>query len=39
MWSRSAEEYGRSSLFYHGRDQIAADFIRLAEEKKRRTVS
>jgi UDP-glucose:(heptosyl)LPS alpha-1,3-glucosyltransferase len=36
MWSRSAEEYGRNTLFYHGRDQIAADFVRLAEENKRK---
>jgi UDP-glucose:(heptosyl)LPS alpha-1,3-glucosyltransferase len=36
-WSRSAEEYGRNSLFYHGRDQIAADFVRLAQEKQART--
>ena len=36
MWSRSAEEYGRNSLFYHGRDQLAADFVRIAEEKKSR---
>ena len=35
-WSRSAEEYGRNSLFYHGRDQIAADFVRLAQEKKQK---
>jgi UDP-glucose:(heptosyl)LPS alpha-1,3-glucosyltransferase len=33
MWSRSAEEYGRNTLFYHGRDQLAADFVRIAEEK------
>jgi len=36
MWSLSAEEYGRNSLFYHGRDQLAADFVRLAEQKKSR---
>jgi UDP-glucose:(heptosyl)LPS alpha-1,3-glucosyltransferase len=35
-WSRSAEEYGRNSLFYHGRDQIAADFVHLAQEKKQK---
>lgn len=33
MWSRSAEEYGRNTLFYHGRDQLAADFVRIAQEK------
>ncbi len=39
MWSRSAEEYGRNSLFYHGRGQVAADLVRLAETKKQTAVS